>query len=117
MQYQYAPLTGVYKPDLKEFFSLDKSRGSNHLVKNGQNRRPQQSHLTPAPFLITHPFQLFGGRFAWFHPSQITSPPPSPPGTTSITFSNPPVVHDLILCNTFSIIKYSGNGIGEQFRL
>ena len=21
MQYQYAPLTGVYKPDLKEFFS------------------------------------------------------------------------------------------------
>ena len=39
MQYQYAPLTGVYKPDLKEFFSLDKSRGSNHLVKNGQNRR------------------------------------------------------------------------------
>ena len=21
MQYQYAPLTGVYKPDMKEFFS------------------------------------------------------------------------------------------------
>ena len=34
MQYQYAPLRGVYKPDLKEFFSKDKSRGSNHLVKN-----------------------------------------------------------------------------------
>ena len=43
MQYQYAPLTGVYKPDLKEFFSLDKSRGSNHLVKNGQNRRGGES--------------------------------------------------------------------------
>ena len=45
------------------------------------------------------------------HPSQITSPPPSPPGTTSISFSNPPVVHDLILCDTFSTIRYSGNSI------
>ena len=38
MQYQYAPLLGVHKPDPKEFFSQDKSRGSNHLVKNGQNQ-------------------------------------------------------------------------------
>ena len=78
---------------------------------------PEQSHLPPAPFLITHLL----GRLEWFHLSQITSPPPSPPGTTSnsITFSNPPVVHDLdlILCDTFSIMKYSGNSIGEQFRL
>ena len=78
---------------------------------------PEQSHLPPAPFLITHLL----GRLEWFHLSQITSPPPSPPGTTSnsITFSNPPVVHDLdlILCDTFSIVKYRGNSIGEQFRL
>ena len=25
MQYQYAPLTGVYKPDMKEFFSENSS--------------------------------------------------------------------------------------------
>ena len=28
------PFQGVYKPDPKEFFSYDKSRGSNHQVKN-----------------------------------------------------------------------------------
>ena len=38
-----------------------------------------------------------------------------PTTSNSITFSHPPVVHnlDLILCNTFSIMKYSGNSIGE----
>ena len=67
----------------------------------------------PAPFLITHLL----GRLEWFHHSQITSPPGT--SSNSTTFSNPPVVHDLdlILCDTFSIMKYSGNSIGEQFRL
>ena len=41
-------------------------------------------------------------------------PPPSPPGTTSITFSNPPVVHDLILCDTFSIINIAATVLANN---
>ena len=33
LQYKYASLRGVYKPDPKEFFSYVKSKGSNQLVK------------------------------------------------------------------------------------
>ena len=45
MQYQYAPLTGVYKPDLKEFFpktSLEGLTTWSKMVKIDQNSRSSE---------------------------------------------------------------------------
>ena len=81
---------GEGKGVLHEKFFLDLILFLHLLLHLGLDN-PEQSHLPPAPFLITHLL----GRLEWFHPSQITSPPPSPPGTTSksITF----LIHPLFM--------------------